>query len=172
MHNEKRRKAFDATPGDGIDELPDVPGVYCILNRVSGHRYVGCTVKSMQKRAREHRSEMRRGMSSNMLMRKHLQLHGQGVFFFFALQECPDDGEKTWSGRLHGSEFWWVLHLASHDERYGYNAEAGHIRTPAALFRESERRMMRGNYPSYELLPGVDRYDPIHPNLLATWHRD
>lgn len=172
MHNEKRRKAFDQTPGDGIEHLPDVPGVYCIINRVSGHRYVGCTVKSILKRAREHRSEMRRGVPSNMLMRKHLQQYGIGAFFFFVLQEYPDDGTKTWRGYLHGSEFWWVLHMASHDERYGYNSEAGHIRTPAALFRDYERRLMWGSRPIYQLLPGVDRYDPIHPDILTTWCRD
>jgi len=170
MHWSERKKIYATTPGDGVDRIPDVPGVYCVLNRQSGHRYVGCSATSMWKRVRSHRATMRAGTAPNMLMRKHAALYGPDVFFYFTLQEHPQDGKTFWRSRLEKKELWWTIHLAAHDERYGYNSEAGHIRTPAAGFREQERRLMAGGrYAQYELLPGVDRYDPIHPQMLETW---
>lgn len=163
-----RKKIFDTRPGDGVDYIPKVPGVYCVINRVSGHRYVGCSATSMWARVRSHRSALRSGEAPNMLMRKHVAIYGPDAFFYFALQEHARDEKPFWRSRLEKMELWWTIHLAAHDERYGYNSEAGHIRTPAAGFREVERRLM-GPYVQYQLLPGVDRYDPIHPLLLETW---
>ncbi|QDL35958.1 GIY-YIG nuclease family protein [Rhodoferax sediminis] len=164
----ERHQTFDAPPQDGVDQIPEVPGVYCILNRVSGHRYVGCAVEDMQARARSHRAGLRSGKPSNKLMRKHVAVYGVDAFFFFVLQAHPHSDEGLWKYQLEQHELWWTIQLAAHDERCGYNSEAGHIRTPAARFREAERRKL-GTFGPYQLLPGVDLHDPIHHLLLKTW---
>lgn len=163
-----RHRTFDAPREDGIAQIPAMPGIYCIINLVSGHRYVGCAVKNMRERARSHRTGLRSGMPANRLMRKHVAVYGVGAFFFFALEPVPHSDDGPWRYRLEQLELWWTIQLAAHDERYGYNYEAGHVRTPAARFREAERRML-GPFGPYRLLPGVELHDPINHLLLKTW---
>ena len=91
---------FDAPPQDGVDQVPQEHGVYCILNRVSGHRYMGYTVESMQARARSHRARLRSGKPSNRLMCKHVAVYGVDAFFFFVLQEHPHREEGLWRHQL------------------------------------------------------------------------
>lgn len=66
-------------------------------------------------------------------------------------------------------EVWLTRQLYSHDERYGYNSEAGHHRSKAARFRDRERKLLKSARGKYELLPGVDLRDPINPVMLASW---
>ena len=104
-----------------------------------------------------------------MLMRRDLVLHGFDPFFFALAPIRPEAA----GARLGGDqvELWWTIQLQAHDERFGYNLEAGHCRTSGAQFRDRERKLMRSKSRKYELLKGVDMYDPIHPALLGTWVR-
>lgn len=168
MNGNDRSSVFHAPPVDGIDLLPESAGVYCITNRVNGKRYVGTTTKSIRQRCVQHRSELRSGLASNMPMRRDAALHGCGAFFFFAFRL---DAFAHSSGRvpLDHLEKWFCTQLGAHDERFGYNSEAGHARTQAARFRDRERKLLRRNSEKYELLPGIDVYDPINPELLRSW---
>lgn len=153
---------------DGIDYLPSGPGMYCILNRINGKRYVG-QAANVRKRCTQHRSQLRRGIASNFLMRRDAEVNGMDPFFFVlqlsGLIESPRPFE------IDKIEVWLAVQLRSHDERYGYNLEAGHRRTKGALFRDRERKLMRSNSRKYMLLPWVDMYDPINPILLSRWVR-
>ncbi len=160
--------AFAQTIIDGVDLLPKRPGLYCILNRVNGKRYVGEASKSLYQRCMQHRAEFKNGRPSSMLLRRDLLAFGADAFFFFALRV---DGLSQEEDKRQGfmTEIWFAVQLRSHDERYGYNLEVGHHRTRAARFRDRERKLMRRNSWKYELLPGVDLYDPIASSLLQTW---
>ena len=163
-----RSLVFLAPAVDGIDLLPDAAGVYCITNRVNGRRYVGTATKSILQRCLQHRSDLRQGRSPNIPMRRDAVLYGHGVFFFFAfrIDAFEAAGRKA---HLDNLEIWFCAQLCAHDERFGYNLEAGHARTQAARFRDRERKLMRRNSEKYELLPGIDMYDPINLELLRSW---
>jgi len=153
---------------DGINQLPRGAGIYCVLNRVTGRRYVGQAI-NVYRRCLAHRSELRDGRPANMLMRRDLVLHGFDPFFFALAPIRPE----SVGIRLGGDqvEHWWAARLQSIDERYGYNLEAGHRRTAGALFRDRERKLMRSISQKYVLLDGVALYDPIHSDLLGSWLR-
>lgn len=167
MQNHQHR-FFRLNMADGVEQLPRSSAVYCILNRITGRRYVG-QARNVHRRCVIHRSELREGRPANMLMRRDLVLHGFDPFFF-ALPpvRLPDPGIPVAANLV---ELWWTIQLQAHDERFGYNLEAGHFRTGGAQFRDRERKLMRPNSRKYELLEGVDMYDPIHPALLGTWVR-
>jgi hypothetical protein len=165
-----RRQIFTEASTDGIELLPNHPGVYLILNTANGLRYVGCASRSIKRRALSHRNELRRCVPSNMLMRRDVKKHGVEAFIFLALETPPIlDGVRGLHqlGRLETD---WVTRMRSHDEQCGYNSESGHIRTPSALLRDTERRQL-GLPRGYRLLPGVDLYDPIAPILSESWMR-
>ena len=159
---------FHQAREDGVDFLPKSAGMYCLLNRINGKRYVG-QAANIYKRCQQHRSELREGMASNLLMRRDAALHGMDAFFFVLRLDGVADLARP--RQMDKIEVWFVIQFRSHDERLGYNLEAGHHRTTGAMFRDRERKLMRGNSRKYALLPGVDMYDPIHPALLSSWVR-
>lgn len=139
-----------------------------MLNRISNKWYVG-QAKNILNRCISHRSELRRGIGSNMLMRRDAELNG--IDAFFLVLYLADAAEPRRPSMIDMMEVWWVIQLRAHDERWGYNLEAGHRRTTGALFRDRERKLMRSRSGKYELLDGVHMYDPIHPDLLGSWVR-
>lgn len=166
--NSYQDDAFRRRQEDGVDSLPRSPGVYGILNRINHKLYIG-QAKNILSRCVLHRNELRRGIASNMLMRRDAELNGIDPFFWvLQLDENADLGPPNMIDRM---EVWWVIQFRAHDERWGYNLEAGHRRTTGALFRDRERKLMRSKSRKYELLDGVHMYDPIHPELLSTWVR-
>lgn len=160
--------AFQLPPEDGIDYLPAKPGVYLILNRVNGKRYLGQSTKNIRHRCLLHRNELRNGTASNVMMRRDCELLGVDAFFFTALRTdaIHDTGRSSHWDKV---EIWFAVQFGIEDERRCYNQEAGHRRTMPARFRDRERKLLRRSSQKYELLPGVDLYDPINPVLLAGW---
>jgi hypothetical protein len=163
----QRDAVFLATPVDGIAHLPKSPGVYCIVNRANGKRYVGLATKSVYQRCVQHRSDLRRGVAANLPMRRDALVHGADVFFFFAMR--IDGIAAAGTEQLDNIELWFAVQLGTHDERLGYNLEVGHNRTRAARFRDRERKLMRRSSGKYELIPGVNIGDQIQPELLTSW---
>ena len=104
-----------------------------------------------------------------MLLRREAKLMGAGVFFFFELNYYSNDKDMRKAEPSDNLEIWWAVQLNAHDERYGYNLEAGGHRTTASRFRDRERKLLKSHNCNYDLLPGVDLWDPINPALLASW---
>ena len=157
-------------PTDGIDDLPDVPGIYCILNRVTGKRNVGQTRNSQRKRAKSHRSAMKRGDPPTMLMYRDLLAHGYESFVFFSLFSIDERvSNRPTRQSVLNTELHWGKLLGSHVEPMGYNLDLGGRRTVGARFRDQERKLMRSRSCKYELLPGVDLYDAVSSTLTDTW---
>ena len=166
--NSYQVEAFRRRLEDGIDSLPRSAGMYFILNRINGKQYVG-QAANIYLRCLGHRSQLQRRIASNMLMRRDAEVSGIDPFFFALRLDGMEDPE--WELLIDNVEIWCVVQLRAHDERWGYNLEAGHRRTTGALFRDRERKLMRNRSRKYELLDGVHMYDPIHPDLLGTWMR-
>jgi hypothetical protein len=159
---------FQTPPGDGIACLPTGAGIYAMWNRVTRMWNIGQSA-NMRVRCQQHRSELRAGTASNLRIRRDVEKHGADSFFYFALQEVTVTPGMNLTHKLNQLEVKWVLQFQAHDERYGYVAEAGRCRTIGSRLRDREKKLMRYNSNKYQMLPGVDLYDPIHPTLLASW---
>jgi len=159
---------FQGPPVDGIACLPTGAGIYGMLNRVTRLWNVGQS-ENIRLRCQLHRSHLRAGTATNLRIRRDVEKHGADTFFFLALEVVTVTPAMNLKHKLNQLEVWWVLQLQAHDERYGYVGEAGRIRTMGARLRDREKKLMRYNSNKYQLLPGVDLYDPIHQLLLASW---
>lgn len=159
---------FMTPPVDGIAQLPQKPGIYAMLNRITRMINVGQS-GNIKKRCLLHRNHLRAGTCSNMRMRRDAQLYGADVYLYYVLELLPVGDPSKIKRDLNRLELWWVVQLQAHDEQYGYLSEAGHCRTRGARWRDRERKLMRASSQKYQLLAGVDIYDAIHPSLLATW---
>ncbi|MCM2342185.1 hypothetical protein [Rhodoferax sp.] len=159
---------FLTPASDGIEFLPDGPGIYCALNRATRMINIG-QAENLRRRCVMHRSQLRAGTAPNMRMRRDAERYGADTYFYYVLQEIVPNPKKPLKRMLNQNEVWWVVHLQAHDERYGYVSEAGGCRTRGSRFRDRESKLMRHNSQKYALLPGVDLYDPINHELLASW---
>lgn len=159
---------FQTPPVDGIASIPEGPGIYGMLNRATRLWNIGQS-KNLQQRCIVQRSQLRAGTAANLRIRRDVEIHGADTFFFMVLEEVAVTPEVDLRYKLDRREVWWVLQLQAHDERYGYNAEAGRCRTMGSRFRDREKKLMRYNSDKYRLLPGVDLSDPINHMLLASW---
>ena len=153
---------------DGIDHLPAAAGVYGMWNRVTRMWNIGQSA-NIKSRCVGHRRLMLAGNASNKRIRRDVERHGASAFFFMVLELSIAAGGRARERELNQLETWWAVQLKAHDEQFGYNADAGGLRTKGARLRDRERKLMRFNSGKYELLPWVDFHDPIHPLFLASW---
>ena len=160
---------FNSPLDDGIELLPQAAGIYGMWNRATLMWNVGQS-ENIHARCLSHRFQMRAGNAGNQRIRRDVDRYGADSFFFMALELAASEVGVARVRELNRLEAWWVVQLKAHDERYGYNAEAGGLRTKGARFRDRERKLMRCSSGKYELLPGVNLYDPIDMTLLSTWN--
>lgn len=151
---------------DGVDALPNKPGVYIIMNRLNGRCYVGAS-KNLRTRCLTHRSELRRGISGNRLLRRDVVKCGAENFFIFAPETVESLQEAEQRGGLEAMEMRWIVQFKSYDEQRGYNSMLAGCWTPGARFRDRELKLRRSG--SYTLMETVDPYDPIDARMLASW---
>lgn len=161
-------KVFLTPPVDGISLLPSKPGIYAMLNRVTRIMNVG-QAEDIRSRCVGHRSQLRAGIHPNLRMRPDAESYGANVYFYHVLELLEVNEGMNIRAELNALELWWAVQLQVHIEQYGYISSAGGYITRGARFRDRERKLMRLNSRKYQLLPGVDLYDPIHPVLLAAW---
>lgn len=166
--NSDTEDVFQTPPVDGIARLPTGPGIYGMWNRATRLWNIGQS-EALQRRCVLHRSQIRAGIACNLRIRRDVEKHGADTFFYLALQEVVVTPGVNLNHKLDNLELWWVIQFQAHDERYGYNAEAGRSRTLGSRFRDREKKLMRYNSDKYRLLPGVDLCDPINHLLLASW---
>jgi group I intron endonuclease len=62
--------------------------VYCCTNKINGHRYVGQTIQTLEKRIIAHRAEMSRG--SNFPIHNALRKYGAEKFSWETMAFCED----------------------------------------------------------------------------------
>lgn len=165
-----KNAVFETTFFDGIALLPQGPGIYGMWNRTTRMWNIGQS-KNVRLRCSMHRSNMKAGIADNMRIRRDIEGHGAECFFFFVLERLSVAPEVNLKYQLNQRELWWVRQLQAHDERYGYNLEAGGHRTLGAKFRDRERKLMRRNSSKYCLLPWLHMYDPVNTDMLASWVR-
>lgn len=160
--------AFSTSPVDGIALLPKTPGVYGMWNRATHLWNIGQS-ENMRQRCCQHRSGMKLGVADNMRVERDVKSHGAHTFFYCVLEHVTVPAGGNLRDELNQRELWWVVQFQAHDERCGYNLEAGGYRTLGARFRDRERKLMRRNSGKYCLLPWVEIYAPINMVMLTSW---
>lgn len=142
-------------------------GVYAILCSASGKLYVGSASVSISKRWADHRSALRFGKHHNRYLRAAWNLHGEGSFLFFVLEECEP-------AQCIPREQFWIDHLHSADRAIGYNLRPnagnnlGHRHTEEARANMSaalSRRVRRKE--SYDKIAAVLRGRKHSPEVCA-----
>lgn len=90
--------------------------IYLITNKLNGHKYVGQTTQSMNKRWAAHIQESRR-MSSKPLHRA-FRKYGVDKFAIKQIDECD-------VSILNEREQYWIQHYNTFESAEGYNATSG-----------------------------------------------
>jgi group I intron endonuclease len=127
-----------------FDHIPNVAGIYAIVNRLNGHRYVG-QAKNMNARVRSHVRELDKGThrtSEKRLLQNAWNEFGREAFEIVVLEIVSDNrGATNYHIRPDN------LSLAEHfyiNERSEYNADKRIVRDEfkslidAKAWRESQ----------------------------------
>src|SRR4051812_6278850 len=71
------------------DSLPDTGGIYEIINRVTGKRYLGSTTR-FRTRRRTHWWNLEAGRHHSARLQASWNKHGSAAFEFVILEHAPD----------------------------------------------------------------------------------
>lgn len=97
-----------------LKPLWDSPGVYAILNLVTGKVYVGSSCDSVQRRVSHHLEMLRNGRHYNLHLQSSWNKHGSSSFNTGALEICSRDHCLLVEQK-------WIDRLSSADPKLGYN---------------------------------------------------
>jgi group I intron endonuclease len=93
--------------------LPEVSGIYQIVNNTTEKRYVGYA-SNIRQRLKGHVSDLSLKKHANNYLQKAWDKHGQNDFTFLVIEECCKEA-------LCLKEDYWVKILKTTNEYYGYN---------------------------------------------------
>lgn len=117
-----------------------IPGVYSITNIINGKRYIGHS-RSIKRRWRDHRYDLKRGISAHTHLQSAWNLYGRENFEFSILEILPSD---LTTPEYEKVETKWVLHFKSHLSDFGYNGVLpGSIPSKAKNRNKTEKKDRR-----------------------------
>lgn len=79
------------------------PGVYMILNIITGERYVGGTSKSFSRRWTEHKYALRKGKNGNPPLQEAWNKYGESAFCFVMIENVSEnvqEREQYWMDKF------------------------------------------------------------------------
>ncbi len=93
---------FDAISKNIDDEMKG-SGIYCIANKINGHKYIGQS-KNIKNRKHGHYYCLRNGVHTNPYLQNAWNCYGEPNFSFIVLEYCEenklDEKEQEWIDRL------------------------------------------------------------------------
>lgn len=92
--------------------------IYKIVNNVNGKVYIGQTIQQLKNRAKQYRSEARRGRA-DMAVVKAIRKYGWDMFTMCEI-DCADSREE-----LDYMEKYWIKFYRSMERQFGYNLREG-----------------------------------------------
>ena len=104
-----------------FDDIPDEPGIYCILNGSNGKRYVGQSSRSVRERLKSHLQTLRRGQHRNGHLQRAFCLDGETSFLLQTLVSGSEVGD------LDRLERYFIKYYRSSEDYAGYNFEEGGV---------------------------------------------
>lgn len=115
-HSTNGQAARQGVLAFGDTDAPPVleTGVYCVLHRESGKRYIGSSATSLGKRWRGHRGSLRSGRHPNRYLQAAWNKHGEVAFEFIILERVSPE-------ECIGREQYWLDYYKAACRKYGYN---------------------------------------------------
>jgi group I intron endonuclease len=92
--------------------------IYLITNKINGHKYVGQTTQSMNKRWSSHIRESSYEINNNRPLYQAFQKYGIDNFNIKQIDECD-------ISLLNEREIYWINHYNTFETSEGYNATSG-----------------------------------------------
>lgn len=74
---------------NGQTKLPEVSGIYAIVNTLNNKKYVGSS-SNIRKRYRQHYNELSKNNHVNTHLQRAFNKYGKDVFEFWILEQCED----------------------------------------------------------------------------------
>jgi group I intron endonuclease len=90
------------------------PGIYKIVNLINEKVYVGSAQRTIEKRWREHKNNLKRNKGNRHLQRSW-DKYGSSNFSFVVIENVED------LSLLYEREEYWINELKACDEKFGYN---------------------------------------------------
>ena len=92
--------------------MPDKGIIYCITNKINGHKYIGQTRRNLKRRWQEHCWR-----DNDQVITKAIKKYGKENFTVEVLERCHKD-------KLDKREIYWIAHYNTYDGD-GYNTHKG-----------------------------------------------
>lgn len=104
-------------------ENENLKGVYCILNKVNGKRYVGSTSVSFKDRLNHHRNRLRANGHKNAHIQRSWNKYGEDSFDFIILEVVDDfdlilDREQFWINSFEFDSLYNINRLATGGDQF------------------------------------------------------
>jgi group I intron endonuclease len=112
-------------------------GIYAIVHSTSGRRYIGGAL-DVDRRWREHRSQLRRNQHHCQILQDAWNEHGEWQFVFGVIEECDRDTEIL----VQREQFWMDRYR---DNLFNMAPSAGPVRG-IKRSEETKRRMAASKY--------------------------
>lgn len=92
----------------------EISGIYCILNRANGKRYIGSSKSVHYRWKQQHKPDLKNNKHGNQHLQNAWNKYGESNFEFLILEECSIDV-------LEIKEEYWLDQFKSYERQCGYN---------------------------------------------------
>lgn len=131
-------------------------GIYCIINKLNGKRYVGKS-KNLKNRFKTHKNDLRRNVHHSSHLQYAWNKYSEENFDFCVLEFCNEEELST-------KEMEYMKVFKSTDKTFGYNMvgneQLGVLYTPDTIY--NMRMCRRNNIPIVQLT--------VDGELVNRWH--
>lgn len=120
-----------------------ISGIYSIVNKVNGKRYIGSSKSVYYRWAQGHLPQLRDGNHYNNHLQNAWNKYGDQSFLFEVTEECPETV-------LLEREGYWIEHYKSWEREHGYNLTRI-VDGAQVLLQEAKDKISKSNKIRFDL---------------------